>query len=111
MFNNEAKERWSLGELTQCPEVPVIPGVPKNAGTLALQVYPNPATNGITLELADPLGAVSVGLFDLTGRLVVDQSFRHRERLSISLAGVPPGVYLLKVSADEETSMVKVVKH
>ena len=110
-FSIEAKERLSLGELTQCPEVQVIPGVPKNAGTLALQVYPNPATDGITVELADPLDAVSVGLFDLTGRLVVEQSFHHREKLYIRLSGIPPGVYLLKVSAGEETSIVKVVKN
>jgi len=111
MFSTEPKERLSLGELTQCPEIVVIPGVPKNKGILALQVYPNPATDGITVELVNSLGAVSVDLFDLTGRLIVEQSFRNRGRLSISLAGVPPGVYLLKVSAGEETSMVKVVKH
>ena len=110
-YTNEAMDRLGLGEVTKCAEAPIIPGLPREAIILSLQVYPNPTADVITLELVKQLEPVSVSIFDLTGRVVKKISSYGQEKLVIDLSGITPGVYLVEISGGEARSIVKVVKY
>jgi hypothetical protein len=65
-----------------------------------LQVYPNPANNTVTVS-AESDKNFSVQVFDLTGRLLIQQSSR-KEQLTIPVENLPNGLYLLKISSGNE---------
>ena len=67
------------------------------AAALALNIYPNPATATATVETAQP---TRLTVLDLTGRVVQTLGAAQR-RHTLTLAGLAPGVYLVRaVGAD-----------
>ncbi|MEL7159229.1 MAG: PKD domain-containing protein, partial [Bacteroidota bacterium] len=62
---------------------------------LDFNLYPNPATARVTVELTTVTPAV-VRLYDVAGRLVLEQRDRGLRR-EISLAGLRPGTYVMEV--------------
>jgi hypothetical protein len=70
------------------------------AAALALNLYPNPASQTATAETAQP---TSVRLFDLAGRLVRAASPLARTH-RLDLAGLAPGLYVVQATAADGTS-------
>jgi len=72
---------------------------------LLANLYPNPATNEITLELSpETSGNLHVQILDITGRVVIDEVHSissGNQELKISLAEIVNGIYYLQVSSDE----------
>ncbi|RSK51009.1 T9SS type A sorting domain-containing protein [Hymenobacter rigui] len=62
---------------------------------LPLQLYPNPATFTATLEAAQP---VHVTVLDLAGRVVRPATAAARTH-QLSVAGLPAGIYLVRIQA------------
>ena len=71
------------------------------AAALALSVYPNPADPlaTITIETAQP---TSLRLYDLTGRLVRQETTAQRSR-TFSLSGLATGLYVVQATTAEGT--------
>ena len=77
-----------------------------------LQVYPNPADGQLTLRFSDSYASLqkaSVALTDLQGRVVYRGAVGQHAVLSISTAGLPQGVYLLRVSQAQGVLTQKVI--
>lgn len=76
-------------------------------------VYPNPATNRITIEWfgSEPPLNVYYELFDMKGHLVYisEQNGSHFHNLELS--GLRPGIYILKVLNNNKVSIKKIIKH
>ncbi|MDJ0367538.1 T9SS type A sorting domain-containing protein [Hymenobacter sp. H14-R3] len=70
------------------------------ASTLALSLYPNPATQTATAETAQP---TRLRLFDLAGRLVRTESGLLRTH-RLDLSGLAPGLYVVQATAADGTS-------
>ncbi len=78
----------------------VLAARPSAATTLALSLYPNPATQTATAETAQP---TSLRVFDLAGRLVrTDSPLLRTHRLDLS--GLAPGLYVVQATAADGTS-------
>jgi hypothetical protein len=80
-----------------------IPSTATISGGLALEnlkLYPNPATNQITLYALYPENIKSVYICDLSGRKVkvLDNKFSAKQK-QINLDGLRPGVYIMVVEA------------
>jgi hypothetical protein len=73
------------------------------ARALALSVYPNPATTSATVETAQP---TRISLLDLTGRVVQTASPAQR-RHTVNLAGLAPGVYLVRAVGNDGAAAVQ----
>ncbi|GAA4501125.1 FG-GAP-like repeat-containing protein [Hymenobacter ginsengisoli] len=71
-----------------------------SAAALALNLYPNPATEAVTVETAQP---TSLRLYDLAGRLVRTEPALARTR-RLALRGLAPGVYVVQATAADGTS-------
>lgn len=71
----------------------------KRAAAPEVAVFPNPATTHLTVQLgglAGPVGAVRATLLNMLGQVVTEQH-GSGSTLQVGLAGVAPGVYLLRL--------------
>ena len=77
-----------------------------------IKIYPNPTTEKITLEFSGPVRGENirpVQLYSLSGQLLQEQPV-HSATTTVSLAGFPNGVYILKVNVNGVTEDWKVIK-
>ena len=77
--------------------IPVLPPVRE------VLVYPNPASNYITIEIPQPLASGGEwSLYNGVGqRVVLQEVARGATRLEVALAGVPPGLYFWEMQGGE----------
>ena len=84
-------------------------------GSLSFGVHPNPTSGDFTLEFKDKpedSGPVQVEVYSLYGVKIL--AFKHQGLISsstYSLAGFPPGLYLVKVTTGSVSGMVRLVKN
>lgn len=62
-----------------------------------LNVYPNPAKNLLNISLQDLPEQTQIQLFDMQGKLVLQQELKLSQQLNIET--LTPGMYLLKIGA------------
>ncbi|MBE0663680.1 MAG: trypsin-like serine protease [Bacteroidales bacterium] len=75
-------------------------------------VYPNPTSGPLTIEIYDPLGiqGTSVEVFGAMGEKVSDNFISDVNRFTFDLAGKPAGFYIVKVLQGTHVSLKKVMK-
>ncbi|RSK42378.1 LamG-like jellyroll fold domain-containing protein [Hymenobacter perfusus] len=78
--------------------------VPNVASALTALVFPNPATNQLTVRLSGPYGKAQGWLFDAQGRTVQELSnpltAAAGSDIHLSVANLPTGVYTLRLVLD-----------
>jgi len=99
-FANGLRDLTDAGEIT--------------APTLQLQAAPNPFVQDLTVGFELPESAtVAADLFDLTGRIVASKTWSApigRSAQRWSLPGLPAGMYSLRLQANGEQAVIRVVK-
>ncbi len=112
---NNRQDAWavkvdSLGCLEPGCAGSVVAAEPGTA--VGLKVWPNPAADWLTVEAGDGI-LLGLRLRDMSGRTVEDVQFFRQHALRehrLSLAALPPGVYVLSVRTDKGWASVTVVK-
>jgi hypothetical protein len=69
-----------------------------------VRLYPNPASDAVTLDCARPLRDGRITLCNAVGQVVHEQLARQTSSVMLSVQGLPAGVYLLKVSDEGRTT-------
>ncbi len=83
-------------------------GIPSNGRpvedpSLQLQVYPNPATSKIQIWSKEPVAEDQVSIYNMQGKQVKCRIGRTGPlHLEVTLAGNPPGIYLVKIRYKSE---------
>jgi len=72
-------------------------------------VYPNPATEVVTISLSDGGSIEQVGLVTLDGRTVREWHCRYSQSQTLSLEGVSDGLYLLRIKTTTDILDCKLV--
>jgi ELWxxDGT repeat protein len=80
--------------------------VPKYTALTNITIFPNPSDGIIHIEKKNRLPVV-LTVYDLTGKIVLTQSFSDEKR-SINLAQQSKGFYYLKVQSDTDIKITKV---
>ena len=62
-----------------------------------LEVYPNPAKAFFTLRLPQSADREQIKIFDVTGKVVKELESSGKKELRISLKGIKPGVYFVRI--------------
>lgn len=90
----------------------VITSTPKKITTQVTAVYPNPYTNKLFVSINKPTeNQVKYTLLDMESRIIKKGSFQSNDtKTALSLPEVPSGMYILKLSVDDEVSHHKVLK-
>lgn len=69
-----------------------------NNADLDIDIYPNPVSSKLYVALGtQPNGECIVRCFDMTGRLVGENSFEGDNRLTMDVDALPQGAYFVKV--------------
>ncbi|KPM33373.1 Hypothetical protein I595_276 [Croceitalea dokdonensis DOKDO 023] len=78
---------------------------------LEILVYPNPFVDGVIVNLENGLeGEIQMQLFDISGRLVVADSFGQTSQLSIPLTNLSQGSYFMRLSAGGQQRVTQLLK-
>jgi dienelactone hydrolase len=86
-------------------------GITEEAGgTGNLVVYPNPASDGFTVDLSSFEGAeLNIELYDMTGR-IIKTMFNHKaDKAYFSRAELPSGLYFINVTSGNSRYSAKVL--
>ncbi len=78
------------------------------SGQASVSIYPNPATNRLTIESGEAI--VSVSIQDLQGREVLNEKPGSQSKLTIPVNGLTPGVYLVHAQTSNGTTVTKLIK-
>lgn len=82
---------------------------PDSKASVQMQVFPNPAENRVQIQWS-PAVFEGLQIFDLQGRLM-DQYFIQagQQEQIVSLLQMPPGVYLVRLSGQNQTPMQRLL--
>lgn len=83
-------------------------GMKENTLMTGLSVYPNPASTELNVELNNT-SAKSIMILDLAGRIVSSVN-SDSQVTKVNMSNLANGVYYVRISSDNATSVVKVVK-
>ena len=72
----------------------------------AFAVYPNPAHNVVIIRLGEGHQVKTIVLYDMTGRLLMQEAVNNRTQLELSLSGLESGVYLIE-AGNKQVKLVK----
>jgi PKD repeat protein len=84
----------------------VASGLMEAANSMGMELFPNPASNEVTVSWANG-GNGSIELFDLGGKLVLTAELGSGNKLNLS--GINKGVYLLKLSTQDQSAYKKLM--
>jgi uncharacterized repeat protein (TIGR03803 family) len=91
----------------------VVTGIQNVNHSATISVYPNPADQVLNIKFDNAkAGTTSVGVMDITGRVIMEtqSEVSSGSILPINVAGLPTGIYFVKVTTTTSTQVVKFVK-
>ncbi len=80
-----------------------------NAFSSEVKVFPNPASEMVTLSLINVSDKVSLQVYDVMGRSVKQQDFDGTKELRFSVEDLQPGIYYLKISEGKKQTTKKLI--
>lgn len=84
--------------------------IPENHSLTNYNIYPNPTTKGITIDLGEVAKEVTITLTNSLGQVLLNQQFEDTDIINIDL-NVPSGIYFLQLkSSDGKTKSIKILK-
>ncbi|GAB3720881.1 T9SS type A sorting domain-containing protein [Flavobacterium koreense] len=72
-----------------------------------IKLYPNPVKSVFTISLDRNIDTVAV--YNLLGQEIISKSVNTNE-VSVNVAHLASGTYLVKITSDNETKTLKIVK-
>jgi len=77
---------------------------------LVVDLYPNPASDMLYINIENAAGDAGLEIFDMTGNRISDFDFsKTSELISIDIAHLPKGMYLLYISDTIQTRVIKFI--
>jgi photosystem II stability/assembly factor-like uncharacterized protein len=105
---------WAAGDNgTVLVRASVITNTTQSLAATTYELYPNPITNYLTVDLRTPsTGPISINVKDITGRSVISE---HRNgtvaaQLSLSTEALQPGMYMVEITSMAGTWTKKCMK-
>ena len=78
-----------------------------SASDVQFEIIPNPATGRVQIDLGEVDGNVRVAVVDVSGRLVREVPVADMAGATLSIEGLPSGVYLVRVETEAGGVKVK----
>lgn len=85
-------------------------GISNHTNNLNASIYPNPVNNQLTVKLPMVANKVSVSFTDVLGKEVITMNNLSGSEVSVNDINLPAGVYVVKVVADGNTQITKIIK-
>jgi hypothetical protein len=72
----------------------------------SISVYPNPSTNGLTIESPQKS---TIEILNIQGQTILQQQIQQG-KTNIDMSGLSKGVYILRLNSNDKTAVTKIVK-
>lgn len=73
-------------------------------------LYPNPTDGVVRIDLGERLAGFSLSVCDITGRVVMQRSYRDVQSFELNLDDVQSGVYLVRIDSGSRKATLRVIK-
>lgn len=83
-------------------------GMAEHSAAALLNVYPNPASNFLTVELANGMEKL-IQVYSITGAVVLE-TWSTSDQTVLNLEGLSNGVYVIKVKSNNSVETVKMIR-
>jgi hypothetical protein len=84
-------------------------GIEESEMNLSFSLFPNPASNTISMMLPDSQEGV-LGVFDMKGAEIMNKNLQGRKKLVLDMSDYPCGVYIVRLTTSEVVSVKKFIK-
>ena len=74
-------------------------------------IYPNPASDEITISNSRNVAISSITITDLNGRIVKQNTFENISNVQMNIVDLSPGVYLMNIVSMEGTVTKRIIKN
>jgi len=74
------------------------------------QLYPNPASHQVKLELDQEQSHVLLKVFDMTGHLIHQEELEHVRESTLDISSYKPGIYLIQLQGKDLSGITRLVK-
>jgi hypothetical protein len=72
-------------------------------------IYPNPATDKITVKISEAVKETNLEIFDLEGQKLITVQITE-PKSTIDISNLPNGVYIVRLADDKTVEVGKIVK-
>jgi hypothetical protein len=81
-----------------------------NWDTELVEVYPNPTSGNLKIDLGEVYKGTTVKVFNALGQIIINESFGSTGEINIEIEGTP-GMYILEINTEEgKSARVNVIK-
>ena len=77
-----------------------------NNNEINIVVYPNPATNNLTIEI---LQKSTIDILNIQGQIILQEQIQQG-KTDIDISGLAKGIYFLRMYCNDRTAVTKIVK-
>jgi hypothetical protein len=85
-------------------------GIDEAKGLSGVNIYPNPTNNMINVNLDNITTAVNFTLMSIDGKVIYQANNVNDTKTAIDISNNAKGVYFLKVEANNQQQIFKVIK-
>lgn len=113
VYNSNSGSNGSVAQGLQQPyEISIVLGLEDYQIGLNMQVYPNPTTDYLTLNIGNSeLSTLNFQLFDISGKLIESKRVENTTEI-IRMGNLPSGTYFLNViNNNKELKIFKIIKN
>lgn len=102
------------GNLDSCTfnvEILTCVGINENQDLQGIDIFPNPATDFVTVQVNENYSSLNVSLTSIEGKVVFQQTNMTEKTLKIDISNFDNGVYFLKVTNGTKSNDYKIIKN
>jgi hypothetical protein len=101
-YDTSGSGTWYLSDAKYYKATPPPPttGIGDMATGSGINVYPNPANGAVNIQFGENRERTTVSVLDIAGREVMNTVCEHTNHVTLPLAEIPSGTYLLRITAD-----------
>ena len=81
----------------------------ENSFSSEVKVFPNPASENVTISIKKTSENASIVMFDVMGRMVKQIAFGAKKEIQFSVGNLQPGIYYLKISEGKKQTTKKLI--
>ena len=73
-------------------------------------LFPNPATDLVTISNQENIAVKQIKIYDLTGKLIDTQNFEKKSEIQLTVDNLTQGIYMLHLQTNEGVAVKKLIK-
>jgi len=78
--------------------------------TSKFNVFPNPATDIVTITNSESIGVEQIEVYDIKGKNIKSQNYNNQNEIQLNISDFAAGTYMFHIKTNQGTAVKKVVK-